>query len=153
MSIRIVPMDASHLDALAQIEQVCFSAPWSRGMLEEELYNDCAAYLVAEDEGGTAVGYAGIQVVLDEGYITNVAVLPECRKQHIAAQLLKVFFDFALGNDLAFLTLEVRPSNTAAIALYEKFGFREAGRRRNYYEKPKEDALIMTKFFKEEAEC
>lgn len=153
MSIRIVPMDASHLDALAQIEQVCFSAPWSRSMLEEELYNDCAAYLVAEDENGAAVGYAGVQVVLDEGYITNVAVLPAWRKGGVASQLLDVFFRFARGNDLAFLTLEVRPSNEAAVALYQKFGFEEVGRRKNYYEKPKEDALIMTKFFKEEARC
>ena len=65
MNVRIVPMDASHLDALAQIEQECFSLPWSRSMLEEELYNDCAAFLVAEDEKGAVLGYAGLQVVLD----------------------------------------------------------------------------------------
>lgn len=153
MSIKIVPMDASHLDGIAAIEKLCFSAPWSRSMLEEELYNDCAAYLVAEDEQETVVGYAGIQVVLDEGYITNVAVLPQQRREHIASTLLKVFFDFALAHDLSFITLEVRPSNTAAIALYEKFGFVEVGRRKNYYERPKEDALIMTKYFKEAEEC
>ena len=153
MGIRIVPMDASHLDAIAAIEKRCFSVPWSRNMLEEELYNDCAAYLVAEDETEKVVGYAGIQVVLDEGYITNVAVLPEQRRGHIASMLLKVFFDFALAHDLSFITLEVRPSNAAAIALYEKFGFVEVGRRKNYYEKPKEDALIMTKYFKEAEEC
>ena len=122
-------------------------------MLEEELYNDCAAYLVAEDETEKVVGYAGIQVVLDEGYITNVAVLPEQRRGHIASMLLKVFFDFSLAHDLSFITLEVRPGNAAAIALYEKFGFVEVGRRKNYYEKPKEDALIMTKYFKEAEEC
>ncbi len=153
MGIRIVPMDASHLDAIAAIEKRCFSVPWSRNMLEEELYNDCAAYLVAEDETEKVVGYAGIQVVLDEGYITNVAVLPEQRRGHIASMLLKVFFDFALAHDLSFITLEVRPGNAAAIALYEKFGFVEVGRRKNYYEKPKEDALIMTKYFKEAEEC
>ena len=153
MGIRIVPMDASHLDAIAAIEKRCFSVPWSRNMLEEELYNDCAAYFVAEDETEKVVGYAGIQVVLDEGYITNVAVLPEQRRGHIASMLLKVFFDFALAHDLSFITLEVRPGNAAAIALYEKFGFVEVGRRKNYYEKPKEDALIMTKYFKEAEEC
>ena len=67
--------------------------------------------------------------------------------------LLKVFFDLALAHDLSFITLEVRPGNAAAIALYEKFGFVEVGRRKNYYEKPKEDALIMTKYFKEAEEC
>ena len=114
MNVRIVPMDASHLDALAQIVQECFSLPWSRSMLEEELYNDCAAFLVAEDEKGAVLGYAGLQVVLDEGYIANVVV---------------------------------RPSNKAAVALYRKYGFIEEGRRRNYYQKPKEDALIMTRRF------
>lgn len=153
MEIRIVPMDASHLDAIAAIEQECFSVPWSRGMLEEELYNDCAAYLVAEDAQENVLGYAGIQVVLDEGYITNVAVLPEFRRDQIASRLIKVFFDFALAHDLSFITLEVRPSNEAAIALYQKFGFREIARRKNYYDRPKEDAIIMTKYFKEAVEC
>lgn len=153
MKIRIVPMDASHLDAIAQLEQECFSMPWSRDMLAEELYNDCAAYLVAEDEEEHVLGYAGLQVILDEGYITNVAVWPEYRREHIASQILDVFFNFARAHDLCFITLEVRPGNTAAIALYQKFGFAEMGRRKNYYQKPKEDALIMTKFFKEAETC
>ena len=91
------------------------------------------------------------QILLDEGYITNVAVDPSRRRQGVAAQLLQVFDNFARGNQLAFLTLEVRPSNTAAIALYQGFGFREVGRRRNYYDLPKEDALILTKYYTEEA--
>lgn len=147
MNVRIVPMDASHLDALAQIEQECFSLPWSRSMLEEELYNDCAAFLVAEDEQGAVLGYAGLQVVLDEGYIANVVVRPGYRRRHIAQQLLDVYLRFAQAHHLAFLTLEVRPSNKAAVALYRKYGFIEEGRRRNYYQKPKEDALIMTRRF------
>lgn len=147
MNVRIVPMDASHLDALAQIEQECFSLPWSRAMLEEELYNDCAAFLVAEDEKGTVLGYAGLQVVLDEGYIANVVVRSGYRRRHIAQQLLDVYLRFAQAHSLAFLTLEVRPSNTAAVALYRKYGFIEEGRRRNYYQRPREDALIMTRRF------
>lgn len=122
-------------------------------MLAEELYNDCAAYLVAVDEQDRVLGYAGIQVILDEGYITNVAVLPEYRREKVASALLRVFFDFAKAHDLWFISLEVRPSNGAAIALYDQFGFKEAGRRKNYYEDPKEDALIMTKYFKEGAPC
>lgn len=153
MNIRIVPMDASHLDEIARLEQMCFSRPWSRDMLAEELYNDCAAYLVAVDEQDRVLGYAGIQVILDEGYITNVAVLPEYRREKVASALLRVFFDFAKAHDLWFISLEVRPSNGAAIALYDQFGFKEAGRRKNYYEDPKEDALIMTKYFKEGAPC
>ena len=150
--VKIVPMAAEHLDRLEQLERMCFSRPWSKKMLAEELDNRCAAFLVAvEPETEKAVGYAGLLVVADEGYITNVAVDPSCRRQGVAAQLLQVFDNFAKGNHLAFLTLEVRPSNAAAIALYEGFGFREVGRRRNYYDLPKEDALILTKYYTEEA--
>ena len=150
--VKIVPMAAEHLDRLEQLERMCFSRPWSKKMLAEELDNQCAAFLVAvEPETEKAVGYAGLLVVADEGYITNVAVDPSCRRQGVAAQLLQVFDNFAKGNHLAFLTLEVRPSNAAAIALYECFGFREVGRRRNYYDLPKEDALILTKYYTEEA--
>ena len=144
MHVRVVPMTADHLDEVAELERICFSVPWSRNMLAEELDNLLSAFLVALDEGGRVVGYAGVQIILDEGYITNVAVRPECRRQGIAAKLLQVFLDFAKANQLAFLTLEVRASNYDAIALYGSRGFRSVGRRKNYYEHPKEDAIIMT---------
>ena len=143
MSVKIVPMTADHLDEIAALERACFSRPWTKEMLKEELDNACAAFLVAEEDG-KVVGYAGLQVVLDEGYITNVAVRPECRRQGVAAKLLQVFLDFAKANKLAFLTLEVRASNYDAIALYGSRGFRSVGRRKNYYEHPREDAIIMT---------
>lgn len=145
--IRIVPMTADHLDDIAALERVCFPDPWSRNMLAEELDNALSAFLVALDGQGQVVGYAGLQVVLDEGNILNVAVKPECRRRGIARKLLQVFIDFAEANSLAFLTLEVRASNYGAIALYGSLGFRGAGRRRNYYERPQEDAVIMTKEF------
>ena len=135
-NIKIVPMNADHLESLEQLERICFSRPWSRKMLAEELENQCDA---------------GLLVAADEGYITNVAVFPEQRRRGIAGQLLQVFLNFAEANRLAFLTLEVRPSNAAAIALYQGFGFQEAGRRKNYYDLPKEDALILTRRFDEEA--
>ena len=147
MHVRIVPMTADHLDEVAELERICFSAPWSRNMLAEELDNALSALLVALDDSDRVVGYAGVQVILDEGYITNVAVRPECRRQGIAGKLLDVFLNFAEGNKLAFLTLEVRASNQAAIVLYGRHGFRSAGRRRNYYEHPREDAIIMTREF------
>ena len=148
MSVKIVPMTADHLEELEKLERICFSRPWSRKMLAEELENQCAAFRVAEDSvSGRVLGYAGLMVVADEGYITNVAVFPEYRRQGIAAQILQVFVQFAEANRLAFLTLEVRPSNAAAIALYQGFGFEEVGRRKNYYDLPKEDALILTKYF------
>jgi len=144
MHVRIVPMNADHLDEVAELERICFSVPWSRNMLAEELDNLLSAFLVALDDNDRVVGYAGLQVVLDEGYITNVAVRPECRRQGVAAKLLQVFLDFAKANRLAFLTLEVRASNYDAIALYGSRGFRSVGRRKNYYEHPREDAIIMT---------
>lgn len=148
MSVKIVPMTADHLEELEKLERICFSRPWSRKMLAEELENQCAAFLVAEDSvSGRVLGYAGLMVVADEGYISNVAVFPEYRRQGIAEQILQVFLQFAAANHLAFLTLEVRPSNAAAIALYQGFGFEEVGRRKNYYDLPKEDALILTKYF------
>ena len=146
MHVNIVPMTADHLGELERLEKICFSRPWSRKMLAEELDNECAAFLVAEDPVmKEVVGYAGLLVMADEGYITNVAVFPEYRRRGVAGQIIQVFDNFARGNRLAFLTLEVRPSNAAAIALYKGFGFEEVGRRRNYYDLPKEDALILTK--------
>ena len=147
MHVRIVPMTADHLDEVAELERVCFTTPWSRNMLAEELDNYLSAFLVALDDNDKVAGYAGLQAVLDEGYITNVAVRPDCRRQGIAGKLLQVFLDFAKGNHLAFLSLEVRASNYDAIALYGSRGFRSVGRRKKYYEHPREDAIIMTKEF------
>ena len=148
MKVRIVPMTADHLDDIARLEQICFSRPWSRRMLAEELENQCAAFLVALEPGtDNVIGYAGLLVMADEGYITNVAVFPEYRRRGVAEQIIQVFCDFAQGNHLAFLTLEVRPSNAPAISLYNSFGFEEVGRRKNYYDLPREDALILTRYF------
>ena len=146
LHVRIVPMTADHLDEVAELERICFSTPWSRNMLAEELDNALSAFLVALDESGKVVGYAGLQVVLDEGYITNVAGRPDARRHGVASALLDVYCRFGAVN-LAFLTLEVRASNYDAIALYASRGFRSVGRRKNYYEHPKEDAIIMTKEF------
>ena len=146
MNYTLVPMDRSHLAGVAELERLCFSTPWNEAMLEEELYNDTASFIVAEGEDGSVLGYAGLHVILDEGYIDNVAVRPSCRRMGIADQLLDVFVRFGQAN-LAFLTLEVRPSNTPAVALYQKHGFQEVGRRPNYYDNPKEDALLLTREF------
>ena len=151
--VRIVPMTAEHLDEVAALERECFSTPWSRNMLSEELENACSAFLVALDaDDGSVVGYAGLLAVADEGCITKMAVRPDCRRGGVAGQLLDVFIRFAEGSGLAFLTLEVRAGNYPAIALYGSRGFRGVGRRRNYYEHPKEDAVIMTREFAPAAE-
>ena len=147
MNYDIISMTADHLDEIAELEKRCFSDPWSRRMLAEHLENECAATIVAQGEDGTILGYAGLLTILDEGYITNIAVRLEYRRQGVASQLLDVFTRFAQGNHMAFLTLEVRDTNAAARALYAKHGYEEVGRRKNYYDHPKEDAIIMTHFF------
>ena len=126
MYYEIVPMDRSHIPQIAALEQECFSMPWTETMLEDALFDPQASFIVAEDgEEGNILGYAGLHAVLDEGYIDNIAVAPDARRHGVASALLDVFCRFAAVN-LAFLTLEVRKSNTAAIALYEKHGFRMA---------------------------
>lgn len=149
MKVTIVPMNRTHIPALAALERQCFSVPWTERMLEEELFNDTASFLVAEDETEQVLGYAGLYAVLDEGYIGNVAVNPAYRRCGIARRLVEVYCRFAQEH-LAFLTLEVRAGNRAAIALYESLEFREEGRRKHYYQEPVEDAIIMTRRFRGE---
>lgn len=142
----VVPMEERHLAALAAIEKACFHAPWSADMLREELGK--GIFLVAEQDGEVA-GYVGCQTVLDEGYITNVAVSPACRQQGIGRALIEELKKRAAQSGLSFVTLEARASNAPAIALYEGAGFRQVGVRRNFYTAPTEDAVLMTLYLKE----
>ena len=144
MNYELVPMDRGHLSAIAALERACFSHPWSEAMLAEALYNDAACFIVAQGEDGSVLGYAGLHVILDEGYIDNVAVDPAYRRQGVADALIGAFTRFGEAK-LAFLTLEVRAGNAPAIALYEKHGFYGVGRRKGYYDDPKEDAVLMTR--------
>lgn len=146
MYYTIVPMDRSHLPQIAQMERELFSLPWSEQMLEDALFDPQASFLVAEDDGGHVIGYAGLHVILDEGYIDNIAVSPDARRHGVGGALLEVFCRFGAAK-LAFLTLEVRASNAPAIELYKKFAFKQVGLRPNYYQLPTEDALIMTRAF------
>lgn len=147
MQYKLVPMDKSHLSQVAAIERMCFSHPWSEALLEQELYNDMISLVVAEGEDGTVLGYGEVRAILDEGTLEKIAVAPPFRRQGVAEEILKAYLRLGRAH-LAFLTLEVRASNAPAIALYRKHGFEEAGRRKNYYTKPAEDAIIMTRYFK-----
>lgn len=142
----VVPMAERHLAALAEIEKACFHAPWSEAMLREELGK--GIFLVAERDG-QAIGYVGCQTVLDEGYITNVAVSPDCRRQGVGRALIAELVQRARAQGLSFVTLEARASNAPAIALYEGAGFVRVGVRKNFYTAPTEDAVLMTLFLKE----
>ena len=150
MNVRLVPMDKSHLPQVAAIERVCFSHPWSEALLEQELYNDMISLVVAEGENGTVLGYGEVRAVLDEGTLEKIAVAPQYRRQGVAEAILSAYLRFGREH-LAFLTLEVRESNSPAIGLYEKLGFQVVGRRKNYYREEHEDALLMTITFSEEA--
>ena len=144
MTYKIVPMTAAHLDRIAALERECFPEdPWSRRLFEEVLEADNSAALVSLAADGTLLGYLVFTVVLDEGNIDNIAVWEQARKQGIAVELMETLHHFARQWGVVCLTLEVRPSNIGAVALYKKLGYQEIGRRKNYYLSPKEDALIM----------
>ena len=145
MAYSIGPACAADVDAIEDIERACFSLPWTRDQLLGQLPDEQHEFLVAKDEAGTVLGYVGMMTVLDEGYISNVAVSKAFRRRGIADALICKMLEAAEKRELAFVTLEVRAGNEPAIALYAKHGFVPVGRRKNYYELPREDALIMTK--------
>lgn len=148
--VRIVDTRHEHIDDILLIEQQCFSLPWTRDQLMAQLSEYMHIFLAAEDESGRAVGYVGLMYVLDEGYISNVAVSPDRRREGIADMLLTELYARAKAKKLSFLTLEVRESNIPAQCLYKKHGYTEVGRRKGYYSRPKEDAVLMTCFLSEE---
>jgi len=139
-------MTAEYVDQVAKIEQESFSKPWSREMLLAECQNQQAEFYVAL-KIKQVIGYFGLHVILDEGYITNIAVAQEHRRQGVGTLMIEEIIAIAREKNLAFLTLEVRPSNVTAKALYSRFGFALEGVRKRYYENPIEDALIMTRRF------
>lgn len=141
----IVPMQERHLDALAELERVCFSEPWSRAGLEAELTDPVSVFSVAEIDSETA-GYAGMHCISGECYVDNVAVFPRFRGRGVGLALMRHLVMRAENENAEFITLEVRSSNLPAISLYEKLGFCVAGRRRDFYRRPREDALILTRF-------
>ena len=141
MNITVTAMAEAHVAALAELERLCFADPWSEAALREELHNPCAAFLVAQNDSRT-VGYVGCHHIAGEGYITNVAVHPDCRRQGVARQLLAEAL--LRWQHLSRVTLEVRVSNAPAIRLYEELGFVCEGIRPNFYAHPTEDAAIYS---------
>lgn len=132
--------DAPHI---AELEKECFSDPWSQNAIREAAEYG-TVFLVAEHKN-EILGYLGMKPVLDEGYISNVAVTSSARGKGIGSALLEKLTSYAKENGIKTISLEVRPSNAPAIALYEKFGYKQVGRRKNFYSHPTEDGLILTK--------
>lgn len=142
--LQIHDMKKENLEQVAAIERNSFSMPWSLKSFEEALDNPNAFYIVAE-ENGQVTGYCGAYLVLDEADVNQVAVLSSCRNRGIGKKIMKALLQRLEEAGAAAVTLEVRQSNKAAIALYESLGFVTEGIRKNFYEKPVEDALIMWK--------
>lgn len=138
-------MTVSDAAAAADIERQCFSEPWSQKAFCESLAAGTAIFAVKHS--GKLAGYIGVSIILDEGYIANIAVASEYRQMGAASQLIGKILRLAREKKLSFLSLEVRRSNSIAQELYKKFGFLEVGCRRGFYRSPSEDALIMTRRF------
>ena len=139
-------MSQEHVQQIAQLEKVCFSAPWSERSVAGELSNPLSLWVVAVEED-KLVGYVGSQSVLGEADMMNLAVDPAFRRQGVGKQLVCILIQNLREKDVHSLTLEVRSSNRNAICLYGQLGFEQVGRRPNYYSNPKEDALILRKDF------
>ena len=144
--MKIEKMTKEHLESVYIIETECFSHPWSKQSLQNELNNDTSLFWVAT-ENNDVIGYIGMSVVIDEGYIFNVAVSETYRKKGVGSALINEIVTYGKKNNLCFITLEVRESNINAQSLYSKFGFIKVGERKNYYSEPKENAILLTKYF------
>lgn len=135
----MAPEDA---DAVEIVERACFAIPWSRESFWKEAANENTVYLLALI-GERVVGYVGCWISYEEAQITNVAILPEFRGRGIATKLFAEVIKAVKKKDVTAMTLEVRPSNAPALALYDHYGFKAAGRRPHYYQDDGEDAIIM----------
>ncbi len=129
--------------SIAALEKECFSEPWSAEAVNESAAEGVMFFVF--EENGNIVGYVGLQTVLDEGYITNVAVSRDYRRRGIGKALIEALDQKADDIPLSFISLEVRESNTAAIFLYTSCGYENAGVRKGFYRNPRENAIIMTK--------
>ena len=139
-------MDESHVEAIAELEKMCFRDPWSANSIASELHNPLSDWFVAVDNG-TVCGYVGSQSVLDGADMMNIAVHPDYRKQGIGYALIERLITALKEKNVISLCLEVRVSNESAIGLYSKMGFAVVGKRPGYYRNPREDAYIMRKEF------
>ena len=143
--VKIVPMNETHLKDLALLEKQCFSVPWSENALRMELTKENSRFFVAIIKNEVS-GYIGANNVLGEVYIDNIAVFSNFRGLGVATTLLNHLISVSEEENCDLVTLEVRESNTIARKLYEKLGFENVGVRKNFYDQPKEDGIIYTKF-------
>lgn len=142
MLIEITHMREEHIDEVADLEYRSFSQPWSRDAFGDTLAKDEYIYLVALAEGRVA-GYVGAVIALDEGDITNIAVDEQYKRAGIGMELMKQMEQLLAKKAVKEIFLEVRESNLAARSLYAKCGYAEVGIRKNFYQKPVENGIVM----------
>ncbi len=142
-------MREEHLCGVQKVEESCFTHPWSKESFESELRKAESFKFVAL-ENGEVIGFAILETVLDEGNLLDIAVDKNHRRKGVGRKLFDNMLMVAKEKELSFITLEVRASSLPAVALYEAMGFEKVGTRKNYYSKPIEDALLMTKYFKKD---
>lgn len=142
--MKIRQIRQTDLEQICAIEAATFSDAWTLQSFEETMKNPESCLLVALEDDDTVLGYCCLYTAVDEGEIVNVAVAEAARQRGIGYRLVKVLMTEGQTRGVTFFYLEVRQSNIAAQKLYEKLGFSVAGRRKNFYQKPLEDALIMT---------
>lgn len=142
MEIKLIPLEEKYLKQLHEIENLCFAVPWTIEDLTSEVKNKAAYYLLACLEE-KVIGYGGFWKILEEGHITNIAVLPEYRTSGVGNLVLSSLITLAKELKITAMTLEVRRSNIPAQGLYSKHGFVNVGMRKKYYSDNNEDAIIM----------
>lgn len=148
MEYEIVPMKKEHISGIEALEKECFANPWNRRDIEAQLKNINAHFLAAVSEK-EVIGYLGIYEYFESCEMANLAVSAPYRRQGIARALVKKAVENAVFRGCDYITLEVRKSNAPALNLYHSMGFEQAGLRKSFYTNPEEDAIIMTKYFKE----
>lgn len=143
----ITKMTWQHIKKISELEEICFSHPWSEKSLLEELENENSCFLVYLNDLNTEniIGYGGMHTPFGECYIDNIAVFPEYRGMGYGEKITTALISEAVKLNGQFISLEVRPSNLVGINLYKKLGFKEVGERKNFYQNPLENCLIMTR--------
>ncbi|MGI6679320.1 MAG: ribosomal protein S18-alanine N-acetyltransferase [Dehalobacterium sp.] len=145
VDIDFVPLQEEDLEQVLAIEQCSFPTPWSKQAFISEIYDNSLSYYCVGKLNGRVVAYGGMWIIIDEAHITTIAVHPDYRGQKIGEKLLSHLIVQSMVQGALRMTLEVRPSNVPALNLYQRMGFKNAGRRRGYYTDTKEDAIIMWK--------
>jgi len=147
--IKIIEKE-KYIDVIYKLENKIFTDPWTKKMIKNEFNNKLTLVLgILNKKNKELVGYSFLFTIYDELHINNFAVKKNHRRSGLGEKLLKYIIDYSKENNYTRIMLEVRPSNTAAVKLYHKFGFKELIIRKDYYINPKEDAVVMIKELKE----